>query len=360
MKKTILIMAAGTGGHVFPALAVAKAFEKAGHRVAWLGTRNGIEYEKIRAEGIPFYELSIMGLRGKNVQTLLKAPFAIAQAVWQARAVIKKEKPDLVLGFGGYVTGPGGVAAFLSGVPLVIHEQNAILGLSNRLLSKVAKACLEAFPGTFPAQKQALLTGNPIREAFLNIPPPNERFQGRQGPVRLLVLGGSLGAKLLNETVPAALLALPPEWQPEVRHQAGPKLFEMAQNAYVGYPCASVTPFIDNMAEAYAWADLVICRAGALTVSEVAAAGVPAIFVPYLHAVDDHQTANAQSLVKQNAAFLLPQLECTALRLGEMLKGLMQDLTGRLNTAQNARNLAVLDATHRVQNKVISILEAKS
>jgi len=356
--QTVMVMAAGTGGHVFPALAVAQSLAQAGYRIVWLGTPAGMEQAKVKEAGFTFHAIPIGGLRGKSIKTLIKAPFYIVRAICKAYCVIQKERPSAVIGFGGYVTGPGGVAAYLSRVPLVIHEQNAILGLTNRLLSGLATRCLEAFPGTFPAKRQAMLTGNPIRSDFLHISPPEVRLKGRQGKARLLVLGGSLGAQILNQIVPEALKALPASLQPEVRHQTGTAHFKSAHNAYADYPAAEVLPFIDDMAAAYADADVVICRAGALTVAEVAAAGVTAIFVPFLYAVDDHQTANAQSLVKNEAAFLVPQTECTAARLQAVLSPLLQDSLLRLKTAQNARNLAVMDATVRVRDSVIFLLEA--
>ena len=309
-----MIMAGGTGGHVFPALALAARLRERACEVVWLGTRAGIEARLVPAAGIPVEWIGIGGLRGKGVMTLLRAPFALLRALWQAIAAVRRQRPAVVVGLGGYVTGPGGLAAWLLRRPLVIHEQNAVAGLTNRVLARLAEPVLEAFPGSFPAVRGARAIGNPVRAAFRALPPPQVRYGARSGALRLLVVGGSQGAAKLNATVPAALASLPPGLF-EVRHQAGERGLEAARAAYAraGVP-ARIEPFIDDIAEAYAQADLVVCRAGALTVSELAAAGVAALFVPFAAAVDDHQTLNARQLETHGAARLLPERELDAAR----------------------------------------------
>jgi UDP-N-acetylglucosamine--N-acetylmuramyl-(pentapeptide) pyrophosphoryl-undecaprenol N-acetylglucosamine transferase len=291
----VLIVAGGTGGHVFPALAVASALRERGVEVTWLGTRRGMEAKRVPEAGFPLDWVEVRGLRGKGVVGWLLAPFRLLRALIQALAVMRRRAPDVVLGMGGFVSGPGGLAARLSGRPLVIHEQNAIPGLTNRLLSRLAGRVLVGFPGTFPGRERH--TGNPVRAAIARLPEPAARLAGRSGPMRLLVLGGSQGALGLNRVVPEALAELSPEARPEVWHQAGERHVALAQEEYgqAGVE-GRVVAFIDDMSVAYAWADLVLCRAGALTIAELAAAGVGALLVPYPHAVDDHQSANAAFL----------------------------------------------------------------
>ncbi|WHI52252.1 undecaprenyldiphospho-muramoylpentapeptide beta-N-acetylglucosaminyltransferase [Microbulbifer sp. MLAF003] len=298
--KKFLVMAGGTGGHVFPALAVAKALHDQGASVEWLGTERGIEARLIPEADIPLHFIRVEGVRGKGKLALLKAPLQIIRAVSQARAVIKKVQPDLVLGFGGFATGPGGVASRVCGVPLIIHEQNAVAGTTNRLLSRIANRVLEAFPSGLPG---AVQVGNPVRSEIASLPEPQLRI-GTESPLRLLVLGGSLGAVAINELVPRAIAQLPISLRPQVVHQSGERHLDLAQEAYrtAGIE-AEVVPFISDMAEAYSAADLIICRAGALTVSEIAAAGVGAIMVPFPFAIDDHQTRNGEWL--QSAGGLL-------------------------------------------------------
>ncbi len=345
MEPHVMVMAGGTGGHVFPALAVAQWLSGQGCRITWLGSAQSMESRLIPQYGIPFEQIAVRGIRGVGLKRRLLAPFEIVRALWQALGVLRRTRPHLVLGMGGFVTGPGGLMARLLRIPLVIQEQNAIPGLTNRLLARLAVRVFEAFPGSFGVDVGAETSGNPVRPQIVDLPAPAERFEGRQGPVRLLVLGGSLGAQALNRTLPAALALLPPQQRPEVRHQAGEKLFDEALACYrdAGVS-ADVKPFETDMAGAYAWADLVICRAGALTISELAAAGVGAVLVPYPHAVDDHQTRNAHFLVNAGAARLLPQPQLTAEGLAADLRILCGDRAVLLRMAEAARAVAVPDA----------------
>ena len=348
--KRVLIMAGGTGGHVYPALAVAEALRERGHTVSWLGTAAGLEARLVPEAGIELDTIHVSGLRGKGPLGWLLAPVRVLRAAFEALGILRRRRPDVVLGLGGFASGPGGLAAWLLRRPLVIHEQNAAPGLTNRLLSHLAARVLEAFPRTFPDAVAAEATGNPVRQAIRRLPPPAERFAAREGPLRLLVFGGSQGALALNEAVPTALAALPEGERPQVHHQSGPRHLEATRQAYseAGVE-AEVAPYVDDMAAAYAWADLVICRAGALTVSELAVAGVPAVLVPFPFAVDDHQTRNALYLVDADAARLLPQDEMTTERLGAVLEELLGGgREGLAGMAEAARGRALPEATERV------------
>lgn len=346
MRGNILIMAAGTGGHVFPALACAQEFKARGYQVHWLGAGRGIENELVPEAGFTLHTLKVDGLRGKGVASLLTAPFKLLAALWQAKRLMGQLQPVCVLGFGGYVTGPGGLAAKLSSVPLVIHEQNAVAGTANRALSVFATRVCEAFPGTFKQRKNCVTTGNPVRESLFLATPRNDL---QQRAVNLLVLGGSLGAEPLNKLVPAALAQLPQELRPEVFHQAGREHDQITRERYAeAAVAAQVVPFISDMARAYAWADLVICRAGALTVSELAAAGLAAFLVPLPHAIDDHQTRNAEFLARQGAAVLLPQHATDADRLAAQLKEVLMDKQRIKTMGEQARLQAQPDATQQV------------
>lgn len=347
--KQFLIMAGGTGGHVFPALATARQLEAEGHRVHWLGSRAGMEERLVGATGIPLSLIAVKGLRGKGGLTLLAAPLRLLRALWQALAVVARVRPDCVIGMGGFVTGPGGLAAWLLRRPLVIHEQNAIAGLTNRILARLATRVMEAFPGSFGPRVAACCTGNPVREDLIGLPDPSQRMSGRSGAARLLVLGGSLGALALNQCLPAALAGLPGSIRPQVRHQCGRQHLDSTVDAYrqLGVE-ADVEPFIEDMRDAYAWADLVVCRAGALTIAELCAAGLGAILVPFPHAVDDHQTENARYMVEGNAAILLPQSRLTPEKLAEVLKPLCADRQSLAKMARAARGLSRPDATARV------------
>jgi UDP-N-acetylglucosamine--N-acetylmuramyl-(pentapeptide) pyrophosphoryl-undecaprenol N-acetylglucosamine transferase len=347
--RGVLILAGGTGGHVYPALAVAERLAARGERVDWLGTAAGLEARVVPGQGFPLHTVPVTGLRGKGVRAWLAAPLGLARAVAAARRVVLKVRPAVVLGMGGFVSGPGGVAAWIQGRPLVVHEQNAVPGLTNRLLSRLARVVLEAFPGSFPPARRARHTGNPVRAPLAGLPPPAERLAGRAGPLRLLVLGGSQGARVLNETVPAALAALPAPGLVTVWHQAGPAQIEGARAAYARAGVGGrVDPYIEDMAEAYAWADLALCRAGAMTLAELAAAGLGAVLVPFPFAVDDHQTHNARYLSERGAALLLPQSELTPARLAETLAGLAAARGRLLAMAEAARALARPDAAEAV------------
>jgi UDP-N-acetylglucosamine--N-acetylmuramyl-(pentapeptide) pyrophosphoryl-undecaprenol N-acetylglucosamine transferase len=353
-RNPVLIMAGGTGGHVFPALAVADELRRAGQPVLWLGTHEGLEAKVVPAAGLPIAWIKVRGLRGKGVLRLLTAPFMLAAALLQAGGVLLRARPRAVLGMGGFVTGPGGFMAWLLRRPLLIHEQNSIAGLTNRLLAPLATRVMEAFPGSLPARTRPLHTGNPVRTAITEVAPPRERLATRTGRLRLLVLGGSLGAQALNETVPQALAQLPAGDRPEVRHQAGVRHVDAARDAYRQAQVeARVDAFVDDMAEAYAWADLVVCRAGALTIAELTAVGVAAILVPYPHAVDDHQTGNARYLVAADAALLIPQTELTPHRLAAVLDEFIR-MRGRLvQMAEAARGLARPDAARVVARECL-------
>ncbi|MGO1232982.1 MAG: undecaprenyldiphospho-muramoylpentapeptide beta-N-acetylglucosaminyltransferase [Marinobacter sp.] len=349
--RRFLMMAGGTGGHVFPALATARALQEQGHEVYWLGATGGMEERLIGETDIPLSLIHISGLRGKGKLALLAAPFRLMRALGEAWTLLRQIRPDCVVGMGGFVTGPGGVAAWMQKRPLVIHEQNAIAGMTNRWLTRFAGTVLEAFPDSFENNVVTRCTGNPVRKDLARLPVPEQRFEGRTGPLRVLVIGGSLGARVFNEQLPQALALLPEEDRPDVRHQCGEKNQEAASQAYKAAGVeASVEPFIRDMAEAYAWADLVICRAGALTVSELCAAGIGAVLVPFPHAVDDHQTRNGEHMVKAGGALMVPQPQVTPELLADTLKDLAGDRTKVLNMAKAARSLARPDATERVVN----------
>ena len=343
-----VIMAGGTGGHVFPALAVADVLRERGHQVTWIGTRQGLEARIVPAAGIPVEWIDVGGVRGKGAGTLLKTPFMLSRALMQALAVFRRLKPAAALGMGGFASGPGGVAARLAGCPLVVHEQNAVPGVTNRILSRLSRNVLEGFPGSFPARRHARYVGNPVRAAIAALPPPEKRFVGRSGARRLLVIGGSQGARVLNLNVPAAVASLAPG-SVEVLHQTGVQDAEAVNTLYRDHNVeARVTPFIDDMAAAYAWADLAVCRSGALTIAELSAAGLGALLVPFAAAVDDHQTKNARFLVEQGAALLLAQSTATTEALAGALQALLQDRERPLAMARAARALARGDAAELV------------
>ena len=349
----ILITAGGTGGHVYPGLAVARALQEQNIPVIWMGTHKGLEARVIPEADIEMVYLSVNGLRGKGALTLLVAPFQLAKALFQSFLIMNKVKPSAVLGMGGFVAGPGGLVAALMRKPVLIHEQNAIPGLTNKLLSHFSKKILEGFSGTFPTskdkQEKVLGVGNPVRKDIASISDPETRLGDRWGHVNVLVFGGSLGAQVLNEVVPMALEELPIDKRPIVRHQSGKNKNEATEKLYekVGVK-ATITPFIEDMAEAYEWADLVICRSGALTVAEIAAAGMASVMVPYLYAVDDHQTANAKYLSDSGAAVLIPQKELTKDSLAEVLTTLCSDRNSLIEMSVKARRLAKPKATEEV------------
>jgi len=348
--RPILITAGGTGGHVYPGLAVARALIAQGIPVVWMGTPQGLEARVIPAAGIPMALLNVTGLRGKGLKTLLMAPVNLVRALFQSVQIMLKYQPVAVLGMGGFVAGPGGLVAALMGKPVIIHEQNAVAGLTNTLLSKVSRRVLEGFPGTFAPSAKVMATGNPVRLDIASLPDPLERLADRDDePVHVLVVGGSLGAQALNQMVPQALAQMAAAERPLVRHQAGSKNIGDAREQYrkAGVD-AEVTAFIEDMAEAYGWADLVICRSGALTVAELAAAGVAALLVPFPHAVDDHQTANGQYLANNGAALLIQQRDLSAEKLAGVLHSLCTDRAKLRSMALASRTLAKPHATAQV------------
>ncbi len=350
-KRPVMIMAGGTGGHVYPALAVADALKQKGIPVVWMGTKKGIEARLVPEAGIDIEWLGMTGLRGKGIFTLIFAPLKIIIACYQALQILRKREPCVVLGMGGFVSAPGGLMAWLSRVPLLIHEQNAVPGMSNRLLSKIASKVMEAFPGSF--KTKAKHVGNPVRDSIVSLSTPQERNEGRNGALHILVFGGSLGAARLNEVVPQACASLLKECEFEIRHQAGKGNFDQTRENYAHLNVkAEVLEYIDNMQEMYAWADLVICRAGAMTIAELAAAGVASILVPYPYAVDDHQTFNAKYLSDAGAAILLKQDELNVEVLANILKTLTREKT--LEMANLARSLGIPNATSLVANACVN------
>ena len=344
MQRTIMIMAGGTGGHVFPALAVAEHLSALGWRVVWLGARGGMEATLVPGRGYDMAWVRFSGLRGKGLVRALALPFNLLIAFWQSARAILSRRPDVMLGMGGYISFPGGMMASLFNRPLAIHEQNSVAGLANKVLARLANRVLQAFPGTLPA---AELCGNPVRREIAALAPPHVRAAARTGGLRLLVLGGSLGARALNETVPRALALLPEAARPEVTHQSGTQHLESLRQGYAAAGVrAEAVAFVEDMAARYGAADLVICRAGALTVAELACAGVASILVPFPHAVDDHQTGNAKFLSERGAAILLPQAEMSAERLAGLLRGLTRERL--LDMAEKARALGRPGATEAV------------
>ncbi|MDY7220249.1 undecaprenyldiphospho-muramoylpentapeptide beta-N-acetylglucosaminyltransferase [Denitrificimonas sp. JX-1] len=353
MPGNILIMAAGTGGHVFPALACAQVFTQRGYQVHWLGAGRGIENELVPTAGYTLHTLNISGVRGKGVGSLLAAPFKMLGSLLQAQRLMRELKPVCVLGFGGYVTGPGGLAAKIASIPLVIHEQNAVAGTANRILAKFATRICEAFPNTFTQRKNCITTGNPVREELFN----TATVDGlTDRTTRLFVVGGSLGAEPLNKLVPAALAKIEPQLRPAVLHQAGRDHDEVTRERYLqAGVAAQVVPFMRDMAGAYAEADLVICRAGALTISELAATGRGSFLVPLPHAIDDHQTRNAEFLAKQGAAILLPQHTTNADDLAAQLTEVLMDKNRIKAMGEQARLLAQPEATQDVVSLCLEV-----
>ncbi len=344
-----LIMAAGTGGHILPALSVAKALQTHGIEIHWLGTEFGLEQKLIPPTGIPIHTINMRGIRGKGIAGLLMAPFRLLYATCQAIHIIRKLKPDNVIGFGGFVTVPGGLASWLLKKPLILHEQNAVAGMSNRCLSYLATTVFQAFPDTFPKQRHAITCGNPVRAEILALPSPALRIKNTDQPLHILIIGGSLGAAVFNQMIPETLGTLLPSQRFEVWHSTGKNGGEKVQETYNQFGItARVVEFITEMPSAYAWADLVICRAGASTVSELAAAGMPSILIPYPHAVDDHQTKNGAWLVNAGAAILIPQNQFNPQKLAALLVKLSGDRKALQEMAIAARSLAVRDATQKI------------
>ncbi|MBT9466557.1 undecaprenyldiphospho-muramoylpentapeptide beta-N-acetylglucosaminyltransferase [Hydrogenophaga sp.] len=336
MTPCALIMAGGTGGHIFPGLAVAEALRERGWRVHWLGAPASMESRLVPPRGFVLETIDFGGVRGKGVITLALLPLRLLRAFWQALQVVRRVKPDVVVGLGGYISFPGGMMGVLAGKPLVLHEQNSVAGMANKVLAGVADRVFTAFPNVF---KKAQWVGNPLRAPFLHQPPPADRFTGRSGPLRLLVVGGSLGAKALNDVVPQALALIPEPQRPTVVHQSGEKQIDALRANYIAAGVhAELTPFIDNTAQAFADADLIVCRSGASTVTEIAAVGAAALFVPFPSAVDDHQTTNARFLVDAGAAWLVPQTELSP-----------QQLALRLQSVQREQLVAMAEKAKQMQ-----------
>ena len=346
-SRTIMIMAGGTGGHIFPALSVAEHLRAQGWSIVWLGARTGMEATLVAPEGYTMAWISMTGVRGKGALRFALLPLDLLIAFWQSARAIFAHRPDVVLGMGGYVSFPGGMMASLLNRPLAIHEQNSVAGLANKVLAKIADRVLAGFPAPFGASTAVIWTGNPVRSDIAGIAPPESRYRGRSGALRLTVMGGSLGAQALNETVPQALALVPAAERPLVTHQSGARHLEQVEANYQrAGVTASLVPFIADMAAQYANADLIICRAGASTVAELAAAGIASVLVPFPHAVDDHQTHNARFLSERGAAVLVPQDELTPQRLAELLRGLTRDAL--VEMACKARSAGKPDATAAV------------
>ena len=343
-RRTALIMAGGTGGHIFPGLAVAEALRARDWRVHWLGAPDSMESRLVPPRGIPFEPVSFSGVRGKGLRTLALLPLRLLRAFWHSLRVVRRVRPDVVVGLGGYITFPGGLMAVLCGKPLVLHEQNSRAGMANKVLAVIARRVFTAFPHVLP---KAAWVGNPLREAFLHQPAPAERLAGRGGVLRLLVVGGSLGAQALNEIVPQALALIPPAQRPQVLHQSGAKQIDALRANYAAAGVdAELTPFIDDTAQAFADADIIVCRAGASTVTEIAAVGAAAVYVPFPHAVDDHQTTNARFVVDAGGGWLVQQRDLTPTGLAQLLQSL--DRAELLRRAQAAKSLQKTQATQDI------------
>jgi len=340
----VLVMAGGTGGHIFPGLAVAEALRERGWRVHWLGAPDSMESRLVPPRGFVLETIAFGGVRGKGPMTLLLLPLRLQRAFWQSLQVVRRVQPDVLIGLGGYITFPGGTMGTLLGKPLVLHEQNSVAGMANKILAGIADRVFTAFPNVM---KKAQWVGNPLRPAFLSQPAPAQRFAERRGPLRLLVVGGSLGAKALNDTVPQALALLPEGERPVVLHQSGEKQIDALRANYAAAGVqAELTPFIDDTAQAFANADLIVCRAGASTVTEIAAVGAAALFVPFPAAVDDHQTTNARFLVDAGAAWLVPQPEFTPEALARTLRTVQREQLQAM--AEKAKQMQKTDAVAAV------------
>ncbi len=353
INKRALIMAGGTGGHVIPGLEIAHALKKKGYEVAWLGTKWGLEATLVPKAGVDIYYLPVWGVRGKSIAKKLLAPFRVLGAILYSLYIMLWFKPNFVLGMGGFASGPGGISAWLLRIPLIIHEQNAIFGLTNKILGRFSRKVLVSFPALAEdlndKGNQLVFTGNPVRSEILDLAEPKERWQQHVGSLRVLILGGSRGALIFNNLVPKAIAQLPVSQRPDIWHQCGQEHYDLTVENYskVGLK-AKVEPFIYNMAEAYAWADLVVARAGALTIAELAAAGLPALLIPYPFAADDHQSQNAAYLVNNNAAVMLHQNDLNYEVLADTLLGLINARPKLLEMAKSARKLSRYDATAKI------------
>ena len=361
-RGPIMIMAGGTGGHVFPGLAVADALRARDRSVVWLGTHRGLEARVVPAHGIDMEWISIAGVRGRGVLAWLAAPFRIARALGQALAALRRRRPAAVLGMGGFVAGPGGFAAWLTRRPLLLHEQNAVAGTTNRLLAPLATRIFAAFPGSFPGRHDDEVIGNPVRATIVPSDSPRERLLARRGHKRrLLVVGGSLGARILNQTVPRALAEIPAERRPEVWHQAGRNGVDEARKAYAEAGVeARVEPFIDDVASAYRWADLVVARAGGITLAELGVVGVGAILVPFRAAIDDHQTRNAEHFTGAGAGLKIAEQQLTPRALGAALASCLGDFERLVGYAEAARAQAHADAAERLAAACVTAAEARA
>ncbi|MBT6481307.1 MAG: undecaprenyldiphospho-muramoylpentapeptide beta-N-acetylglucosaminyltransferase [Gammaproteobacteria bacterium] len=358
-----MIMAAGTGGHVFPALSIARKLRKHNVRTEWMGTHQGMENQLLEGTGIKIHAVSAKGLKGKGVVRLLFAPFMLVQALIQSIRVLSSVNPDCVLGMGGFVSGPGGLAAKITGRKLVIHEQNAVPGFTNKLLSKIANLVFEAFPNTFPDSDKVLYTGNPLRSEIAELAEKPRQYEKSSRSLRILVLGGSQGALAINEVVPELIADWPEQNRPHVLHQSGERTLEETQVLYKDSGLSSVegvevVPFISNMADAYGWADLVICRSGASTVSEIAAVGLPSILIPYPHHSDQQQKHNANWLVSAGAAFLLEQKDLTLATLRSLLLGLHTDRSKLQKMSDAARSISICDADELIVSRCMELAHA--
>jgi UDP-N-acetylglucosamine--N-acetylmuramyl-(pentapeptide) pyrophosphoryl-undecaprenol N-acetylglucosamine transferase len=357
-RLRVMIMAGGTGGHVFPALAVAEKFKQQQVSVAWLGTRKGIESELIPQQGIELHFLNVEGLRGRGLLALIRAPFKLLASIIQACAALTQFKPSVVLGMGGFVSGPGAIAAKLKGVPLVIHEQNSVAGTTNKLSANMATRVMQGFPNTF---KQGEHCGNPVRVEIAAIKSPAERFSDRQGPMKLLVLGGSRGALAINQLIPEMLAQIEPQQRPQIIHQVGAQHVQTTQALYqtqgldINADSIQIVPFIDNMEEAYQWADFAICRSGALTVAELTAVGLGALLIPFPYAIDDHQTTNGEWLVNSGAALMIQQRDISPQGVADQIMTLSNNPDTRLNMANKARSLAKNGAAERVAKVCLEV-----
>ncbi|HHZ87905.1 MAG TPA: undecaprenyldiphospho-muramoylpentapeptide beta-N-acetylglucosaminyltransferase [Chromatiaceae bacterium] len=359
MGTRVMIMAGGTGGHIFPALAVADDLRERGHDIVWMGTPTGMEADLVPKAGYPIEWISVRGVRGGGLLRRLASPFRLLRAMWQAAAVMRRQRPAVLLGMGGFASGPGGLVGRLMGVPLVIHEQNAVAGMTNRLLARVATRVLQAFPDSLG--NNAAVTGNPVRKSIRALAQPADRFAQRSDRFRLLVLGGSQGAASLNQTLPKMVRALGGDQVLQVRHQCGQRHHDVTVQAYASLNIeAQVEAFITDMDAAYAWADLVICRAGALTIAELAVAGVGAVLIPYPHAVDDHQTHNAAFLADAGAAVVVQEHELGVERLLQIMSPLLQRDGRTMQMAEAARGLAQPDAARQVADVCLELADSEA
>ena len=361
-QKPIVVMAGGTGGHVFPALAVAEYLREQGESIVWLGTRAGIESRVVPAANIAIEWLNVQGLRGKGVMTLLLAPFRLLRACWQAYTTLLRLRPKAVLGMGGFVAGPGGLMAWMLRIPLILHEQNSVIGLTNKLLSRLASRVYFAFPQAARQISNSECIGNPVRDALYTLEAPEQRLSARfDSRINILVIGGSLGAASLNKVVPTALAQIEVEKRPSVKHQCGSRHLQSCQQNYLDSAVeAEVVDFIEDMAGAYGWADLVICRAGALTIAELTAVGIGSILIPFPHAVDNHQFYNALFLEENQAARILEETELNAERLAESIREYIEDRGALITLANNAKALAKADATEKLAQGILAISRAKA